>query len=90
MNIGDSARTAAFGVSEQLREAGMSVVFAAGGGSIKSQMKQADRSGAAFAVILGDEEVANGTVAIKPLTTGEEQQTVPQEELQLALQKRLQ
>jgi len=90
VNIGDAARQRAFSLAEQLREAGISVVFAAGSGSIKSQMKQADKSGALFAVILGEDEVANDTIALKPLTTGEEQQTVPQEELQTLLQKRLQ
>lgn len=90
VNVGSSAQAAGFSMSEDLREAGFSVVFAAGDGSMKSQMKQADRSGAAFAVIIGEEEVANSTVTLKPLTTGEEQQTVPQVELQQALQKRLQ
>ena len=39
----------------------------AGGGSFKSQLKRADRSGAALAVIIGDDEAARGIAAIKPL-----------------------
>ncbi len=38
-----------------------------GGGSLKSQMKKADRSGARFALILGDEELAANTVTVKDL-----------------------
>jgi histidyl-tRNA synthetase len=52
---------------EALRAAGCAVVLHAGGGSVKSQFKRADASGAAFALIFGDEELANGMVAVKPL-----------------------
>jgi histidyl-tRNA synthetase len=38
-----------------------------GGGSFKSQRKRADRSGARYAVILGEEELARGVVGVKPL-----------------------
>jgi histidyl-tRNA synthetase len=48
-----------------------------GGGSLKSQLKRADRSGAGHALILGAEELAAGTVAIKPLRGQGEQQTLP-------------
>jgi len=39
------------------------------GGSLKAQMKRADRSGAAYAVILGDDEVARRVAAVKSLRT---------------------
>jgi histidyl-tRNA synthetase len=39
----------------------------AGGGSFKSQMKRADKSGARFAAILGDDEVSAGEISLKPL-----------------------
>jgi histidyl-tRNA synthetase len=45
-----------------------------GGGSFKSQMKRADRSGAALAVIIGDDEAARGTAAIKALRAATDQQ----------------
>ncbi|MDN4055498.1 histidine--tRNA ligase [Massilia sp. YIM B02763] len=68
---GDEARMKAFILAERIRDAGLDVVLhcatPAGAGSFKSQMKKADGSGAAFAVILGEDEVANGTVAIKAL-----------------------
>jgi histidyl-tRNA synthetase len=50
-----------------LRGAGVSVLMHAGGGSLKSQFKRADASGAAYALIFGADELAAGQVAIKPL-----------------------
>ena len=50
-----------------------------GGGSFKSQMKKADRSGARLALILGEEEVADGTVSIKFLREDHPQQRLAQE-----------
>ena len=38
-----------------------------GGGSFKTQFKRADKSGAEFALVLGDDEVARGVVAVKAL-----------------------
>ena len=54
-------------VLETLRQAGVAVVLNAGGGSMKSQFKRADASGATYALIFGAEELARGEVAIKPL-----------------------
>ena len=88
---GETAREQAFIAAERLRDTGLDVIFhcSADGApaSFKSQMKRADASGAAFAVIFGEEEVANGTVGVKALRgAGEEgeknvQQTVPVESL---------
>jgi len=54
-----------------LRRLGVSVLMHAGGadglGSMKSQFKKADASGAGFALIFGEQELAQGMVAIKPL-----------------------
>jgi histidyl-tRNA synthetase len=47
-------------------------------GSFKSQFKKADKSGAEFAIILGDDEVGRGEVSIKNLRNDVEQQTMPQ------------
>jgi len=49
------------------------VVLHAGGGSFKSQMKKADRSGARYAAILGDDEAATGEISMKPLLAAGEQ-----------------
>ena len=56
---------------EALRAAGVAVLLHAGGGSMKSQFKRADASGATYALIFGDDELARGEVAIKPLRAGE-------------------
>ncbi|MDM4767389.1 histidine--tRNA ligase [Pelomonas sp. SE-A7] len=52
---------------ESLRAAGVAVVLHPGQGSMKSQFKKADASGAAFALVFGPDELAQGQVAIKPL-----------------------
>ncbi|HET9976626.1 MAG TPA: histidine--tRNA ligase [Burkholderiaceae bacterium] len=62
-----SALPAAMKTLDALRGAGVAAVMHAGGGSIKSQFKRADASGAAFALIFGADELARGEVAIKPL-----------------------
>jgi len=67
VNVGEQAESAAFGIAERLRNANIQVVLHAGGGSFKSQMKKADRSRAKYALILGDDEVANNEVALKPM-----------------------
>jgi histidyl-tRNA synthetase len=68
---GDAASRLAMKIAEGLRTVGLDVVLhcatAAGIGSFKSQMKKADASGAAFAVIVGDDEVAANEATIKPL-----------------------
>lgn len=67
VNVGELAEAAAFAIAEQLRNAGIQVVLHAGGGSFKSQMKKADRSLARYALILGDDEVNNQQVTLKPM-----------------------
>ncbi len=61
------ALPAAMQVLDALRSQGVAVVMHAGGGSMKSQFKRADASGAAFALIFGGDELAAGQVAVKPL-----------------------
>ena len=64
---GEAASRLAFRVAEGLRDNGVNVLLHCGGGSFKSQMKKADGSGAAFAVIIGDDEAATGEAQLKPL-----------------------
>lgn len=79
---GDGAQQNAFAIAEGLRDTStLRVVQHHGGGSFKSQMKKADKSGARFALILGDQEVRSQTVVVKPLQGQGEQQTVAQSEL---------
>ena len=56
---------------EALRDAGVDVLLHAGGGSMKSQFKKADASGAPFALIFGEEEAAAGEVTVKSLRDGQ-------------------
>ncbi len=73
VNVGELAEQQAFSAAETLREAGLNVILHAGGGSFKSQMKKADRSGARYAAILGDDEAAADEISLKPLLqTGEQ------------------
>jgi histidyl-tRNA synthetase len=67
VHSGADATGLAWQVAEQLRDAGLSVVFHCGGGSFKSQMKKADSSRARFAVIVGEDEAATRRVGVKPL-----------------------
>ena len=64
---GSAASRLAPRVAEGLRDNGIDVLFHCGGGSFKSQMKKANASGAAFAVIIGDDEASVGEVTLKPL-----------------------
>ncbi len=67
VNVGELAEAASAKIAEQLRDAGLSVVVHAGGGSFKSQMKKADRSGARFSLILGDDEMKANQIVVKPM-----------------------
>ena len=68
---GEAAERVAFGVASHLRQVGLDVVLhcasADGAGSFKSQMKKADAAQANYALIIGDDEVNNGTLTIKHL-----------------------
>ena len=76
VHVGDAATRLAHRVAEALRDTGHAIVVNAGGGSFKAQMKRADASGARYALIVGDDEAANESVAIKPLREPGEQRAV--------------
>ena len=85
---GEQAGLQAFVLAERIRDAGLDVVLhcaaSNGGGAFKAQMKKADASGASFAVILGDDEVANHVANVKALRDAEggaQQNTVPFDEV---------
>ena len=81
--FGEAAELAAVQWAERIRDAlpGVRLQVNAGGGSFKSQFKKADRSTAAYALILGEHELDNNCIGIKPLRTEDEQQTVALDEL---------
>jgi histidyl-tRNA synthetase len=68
---GAAAASCALNVSEGLRDAGLKVIVHGGANDIpisfKAQMKRADASGAAYAVIIGEEEMTQECVTVKPL-----------------------
>jgi histidyl-tRNA synthetase len=76
--FGEPAELAALALAERLRDTlpGLRLLVNAGGGSFKSQFKKADKSGARFALILGDDELAGRVVGCKPLRDDSEQQSI--------------
>ena len=74
--LGDDARRAALALTSSLRAAAVSAVMAPGGKSLKAQLRYAGSIGAEHALILGGDEVRDGTVTVKRLADGE-QHTLP-------------
>ncbi|MDY3127955.1 MAG: histidine--tRNA ligase [Corynebacterium sp.] len=65
--LGGAAKTAMVSVINDLRKAGISADMSYGGRGLKGAMKGADRAGARFALVLGDQELESGTIALKNL-----------------------
>jgi len=84
----DEAREKAIQLAETLRDQfpKVGIVLHCGEGSLKSQFKKADKTGAKFALILGEQELQENTVGIKFLRERNEQQQVPQTELKAFLE----
>jgi histidyl-tRNA synthetase len=87
---GDDVLGPALRLVEKLRDQlpRLRLTMHCGGGSFKSQFKKADRSGAAVALVLGVDEIRNGTVGIKPLREESEQTAVPADSLAAELARR--
>jgi len=86
---GSAAEEAGMALAEQLRSdvTGLRVQSHCGGGSFKSQMKKADKSGARIALILGEQEVQDRTIGVKFLREEKEQQSIGWDELSKAIQE---
>ena len=69
--LGEAAERAAAGLAAALRRAGIACEMAYKG-NMKRRMQKADASGARYAIILGDDELARGEAAVKDLRTGEQ------------------
>jgi histidyl-tRNA synthetase len=78
--LNDRAKLAAVTLVTDLRNAGVGARIAFGGRSLKAQLKDADRTGCRFALIIGDDELANNTVILRDLAHSE-QAPVPRDEL---------
>jgi len=89
--LGDGTLERAFSLAEELRDkiTGIRVEMNLGGGSFKSQMKRADKSGAGYALILGEQELADGSIGIKPMRSTDEQVSVAMNELAATLANKL-
>ncbi|MDE1167198.1 MAG: histidine--tRNA ligase [Pseudomonas sp.] len=76
--FGEQAELAGLALTERLRDQlpGLRLQVNAGAGSFKSQFKKADKSGALYALILGDDELAQQVVGFKPLRGQGEQQNI--------------
>ncbi len=81
----ESAESAAWGIAQALRHAGFKTEIAYKGKAGK-RLARADKLGATFAVMLGDDEIASGSATIKHMKDGS-QQTVPQREIISTLAK---
>lgn len=79
IRVGEKAEREGLRFAEQIRNEIplLKLQISADGGSFKSQFKKADKTGAEFAIILGDDEVERGEVGIKWLRNDQEQQTMP-------------
>jgi histidyl-tRNA synthetase len=81
--VGDAAGDRALVLAERVRDTlpALRLQVNCGGGSIKSQMKRADRSGAQVALLIGEDELARGVVAVKALREDLPQQVLGSDEL---------
>ena len=77
-HMGDAATVRTMQLAEQLRTeiSGLRLLWHCGGGSLKNQMKKADRCGAKLVLIMGEDELAQGQIQIKRLQGQGEQQSI--------------
>ena len=89
IRVGETAEREGLRFAEVIRNEapGLKLQVNCGGGSFKSQFKKADKSGAEYAVILGDDEVSRGEVSVKSLRDQQEQQTLSRQQTIALLQE---
>ena len=76
VTLAPEARVPAMRLAGALRSEGVSCDLDYGGRGAKGQFKQADRSGALFAAILGEDELSRGTIKVRDMASGEEREVV--------------
>ena len=79
--LGADAESAGFTLAESLRDRGLRAICNCGGGSISQQLRRADRSEARFAAVIGEEELRDSNVTIKPLRDGSSQVRMAREDV---------
>ena len=91
IRVGEAAEREGLRFAEAIRNElpGLKLQVNCGGGSFKSQFKKADKSGAEYAIILGDDEVSLGEVSVKSLRCEQEQQTLSWQKTIAFLQEQL-
>jgi histidyl-tRNA synthetase len=89
--VGEGAEAVGLKLSEQLRSQlpGVRIETNCGGGSFKSQLKRADKSGARYALILGDSETEQQVIGLKSLRSDEPQVHVSWDQLAAELRQRV-
>lgn len=89
--VGEEALQRAVVLAEELRDklGGVRVDLNLGGGSFKTQLKRADKSNALYALVLGEQEVADNRVGLKPLRSAEDQVSVPMDKVAAELAARM-
>ena len=68
--LGDDQKSVALSLATQLRSVGIRTEIAFGDRALKGAMKAADKSGSRYVVIIGDDEVASGSVELKRMSDG--------------------
>jgi histidyl-tRNA synthetase len=68
--LGEESKTAALTIAQQIRSSGFRVEISFGDRALKGSMKAADKSGAAYVIVLGESEISSGTVELKEMSTG--------------------
>ena len=87
--LGEAAEGQGALLAERLRDADVSVECHVGGGNLAAQLKRADKSGARFALLLGEQEIKDHSIAVKDLRQGESQARMAQAELGDYLKRKL-
>ncbi len=80
--LGDRAQSHGLALAQQMRKAGLAVVHC-GSGSARVLFKRADREGARFVAVLGDDEISHGVVSLKDMQDGSQQQMTAAEAIAL-------
>ena len=72
-NVGDAARPAAMDLAVKLRQAGVGAILSSGSRGLRGQMRQANALDIPYALILGDDEIARGEVAVRDMKTSSQE-----------------
>ena len=72
--LGDNAKETALSLASQLRSKGIAAILAPSGRSLKAQMRYANSLGIPYALILGDDEIKNGSVVLRDMTQGDQRE----------------